>query len=417
MLEIPSEPPCGLNPAGTISGKRIVFLGRMGGLNRRDAIQLVRQQGGLPVDNDDSDIDLIVIGCDELPLADEELLSADQRVAVSEGRIEIINEAVLWERMGLVPTEGNVRQLYTSAMLAGLLNLPLATIRRWHRRGLIVPVREVHKLTYFDFQEVATARQLAQLLAAGATASSIEKKLSQLARWVPNAERPLAQLSVIVEGRDLLLRDGEGLIDSSGQRRIDFDAVEAQPKSESSSATEPSAISESSTPAIYSLSDFSTDDSSGKHSRSDLIRQATELEEDGRLEEAVDLYRAVLAIHGPDPEINFRMAELLYRTGDISAARERYYNTLELDEDYVEARANLGCVLAETGQYVLAIAAFEGALARHSDYPDVHYHLARTLDELNRTDEAVEHWRSFLKLSPESPWAVESLDRLGWDEP
>ena len=33
---------------------------------------------------------------------------------------------------------------------------------------------------------------------------------------------------------------------------------------------------------------------------------------------------------------------------------------IELDEDYVEARANLGCVLAEWGQRELAIAAFEG---------------------------------------------------------
>ena len=61
---------------------------------------------------------------------------------------------------------------------------------------------------------------------------------------------------------------------------------------------------------------------------------------------------------------------------------------VELDEDYVEARANLGCVLAETGQRELAVAAFEGALRYHPDYADVHYHLARTLDELHRRDEA-----------------------------
>ena len=80
-------------------------------------------------------------------------------------------------------------------------------------------------------------------------------------------------------------------------------------------------------------------------------------------------------------EICFQLAELLYRQGDASAAMERYYMAIELDEDYVEARANLGCVLAETGRHDLAIAAFEGALAYHPDYADVHYHLARSLDE------------------------------------
>ena len=76
----------------------------------------------------------------------------------------------------------------------------------------------------------------------------------------------------------------------------------------------------------------------------------------------------------------FQLAELLYRIGDLHAARERYYMAIELDEDYVEARANLGCVLVELGQRDLAIAAFEGALSLHADYADVHYHLARTLD-------------------------------------
>ena len=42
------------------------------------------------------------------------------------------------------------------------------------------------------------------------------------------------------------------------------------------------------------------------------------------------------------PEVSFQLAELLYWLGDISAARERYFMTIELDEHFVEARANLG---------------------------------------------------------------------------
>ena len=115
----------------------------------------------------------------------------------------------------------------------------------------------------------------------------------------------------------------------------------------------------------------------------------------------------------PDAETCFLLAELLYRLGDAGAARERYYMAIELDEDYVEARANLGCVLAEMGQHDLAAAAFTGALAHHGDYPDAHYHLARSLDELGRADEAEVHWRAFLELAPDSPWSVAARDRLG----
>jgi tetratricopeptide (TPR) repeat protein len=83
-----------------------------------------------------------------------------------------------------------------------------------------------------------------------------------------------------------------------------------------------------------------------------------------------------------------------------------------LNEDYVEARANLGCVLAESGQRDLAVAAFEGALKYHPDYADVHYHLARTLEELQQDNLAAEHWRRFLELAPDSPWAEEAKQRV-----
>jgi tetratricopeptide (TPR) repeat protein len=65
------------------------------------------------------------------------------------------------------------------------------------------------------------------------------------------------------------------------------------------------------------------------------------------------------------------------------------------------------------GQRELAVAAFEGALRYHADYADVRYHLARTLDELERRDEAEAHWRAFLAQTPDSPWAEEARARLG----
>ena len=72
----------------------------------------------------------------------------------------------------------------------------------------------------------------------------------------------------------------------------------------------------------------------------------------------------------------------------------------------------LGCVLQETSQIDLALAAFRGAIDLHEDYSEAHYHLASLLDELGEENEAEEHWRRFLELAPESPWAQEARDRL-----
>jgi tetratricopeptide (TPR) repeat protein len=97
----------------------------------------------------------------------------------------------------------------------------------------------------------------------------------------------------------------------------------------------------------------------------------------------------------------------------LSAARERYYSAIELDDDYVEARANLGCVLAEQGEMSLAEAAFRGALRYHPSFADAHFHLARLLDSMNRLRDAARHWHKFLTLAPASPWAEEARDRVG----
>ncbi len=387
-----------------LQGKRVAFVGKLGGVNRREGKHLVRDQGGIPVDRLDESADIVVIGADELPLGEQDdLLDEATRQAAAQGKVEIISETALWQRLGLVESENYVRRLYTPAMLADLLNVPVATIRRWHRRGLIVPAREVNRLPYFDFQEVATARRLAQLLAAGASPAAIEKKLAELSRYVPDVERPLAQLSVIVEGKQLLLRQGEGLIEPGGQLRIDFEAIESASSAEARQRPMP----QPSVPFLQredELDDFATP--------GEMLDLATELDDEGHLASAADMYRAVLSAAGPKPEVCFQLAEVLYRMGDITAARERYYMAVELDEDYVEARANLGCVLAETAQLELAVAAFEGALRYHSDYPDVHYHLARTLDELGQEQNAERHWQEFLLLAPSSPWADEARVRL-----
>ncbi len=387
-----------LRPAIVLKDQRVVFVGKLGGMTRRDAKNLVRDQGGIAVDRVSAEVDLIVIGADELPLDEESLLDESIRKLAGEEKLEIISETELWRRLGMFESETNLR-LYTPAMLAELLHVPVSIIRRWHRRKLIVPIREVRRLPYFDFQEIATARQLAELLAAGASPDAIERKLEELSRYVPDVERPLAQLSVIVQGQQLLLRQGEGLIEPGGQLRIDFDALDRQ--HEDSRAKPPG----QQTLPLPGDNLPSTDPV--------LLREsAARFEDDGKLETAAEFYRAALAAGGPHAETCFQLAELLYRIGDIHAARERYYMAIELDADYVEARANLGCVLAETGQLELAVAAFQGALLYHRDYADVHYHLARTLDDLERTGEAEQHWREFLLLAPSSPWSDEARSRL-----
>jgi len=384
----------------------VVLVGRWASMPRRDVARLVRQHGGVVLQRPDASADLIVVGEEDLALAEglDREPWYDRRIqgAVDDGRLEVITETAFWQRLGMVEAEQGAHRLYTPAMLAELAGVPVAVVRRWHRRGLIRPVRQVLRLPYFDFQEVTTARRLAELLAAGMSPRAIEKKLKGLGRLLPGVERPLAQLAVIVEGRDILLRQGEGLVEPGGQMRFDFQAARAvEGPSETGSGAQP----------VLPLPEGRGDERESP-TLSELCRVAEALEESGDLTGAAEMYRAAMAAGGPAPEICFQLAELLYRMGDTGGARERYYMAIELDEDYVEARANLGCLLAEQGQYELAVAAFQGALAYHPDYADVHYHLASLLDQLGRREEAEGHWEAFLRVAPDSPWSHRARTRL-----
>ncbi len=389
-----------------LKGQRVALVGKLAGMSKREAQQLVRRHGATVIERADASATLLVVGENELPLGDgtlEQAFDDAVREAVDRGTLEIVGETQLWQRLGLVDLEQHIHRLYTPAMLAQLLAVEVSAIRRWQRRGWIVPVREVRRLAYFDFQEVATARRLTELLAAGISPAAIQKELAALGRYLPGVKRPLAQLSIIVEGKHLLVRQGDGLVELGGQKRFDFGAD----ANADATAAGPSIVLTSDILALAGHKAFCP-----SVAPAEMVQMAGQLEDEGQLEAAAEMYRAAMAANGPSAEICFLLAELLYQMYDLPAARERYYMAIELDEDYVEARANLGCVLAELGEQELAISAFQGALVYHDAYPDAHYHLGRILDEAGRVQEATEHWEAFLRLAPGSPWADEARERL-----
>ncbi|MEZ6091979.1 MAG: MerR family transcriptional regulator [Pirellulaceae bacterium] len=277
-----------------IRGKRIVFLGKLGGLSRRDAVRLIREHDAIACDSATVTVDIVVIGAEESPLSQDDLLSPEIREASAGGQVEILSETEFWQRLGLVEAEQAVKRLYTPAMLADLLGVSVRVIRRWHRRGLIVPARTVHQLPYFEFQEIATARRLAELLAAGASVEAIERKLASLTQVLPNVDRPLAQLSVIVEGKQLLLRQGEGLIEPGGQLRIDFDSLPFDDSKDEQFS--PSVIAfEKPLEAEAEAAKSASNDSIASDL---LLQQAFDLEDEGNFEAAIDCYHAILARDG-----------------------------------------------------------------------------------------------------------------------
>jgi tetratricopeptide (TPR) repeat protein len=282
-------------------------------------------------------------------------------------------------------------------MLSQILGLPVHTIRRWERMGLIKAVSHVGRLPFFDFQEVASARRLAELVGAGVPVREIQNSLAQLEIVVGAGARPLAQLEVLASDRHLVYRDECGrLKTASGQRVFDFAGPAPEKRGDDKALLHPAAL----------LPDRS------HWTSHDWFEEGRRLADEGELAQAVEALRMSLMEEFDAPEVQFHLAEALYRQGNAKGAIERYHVAAELDHNYLEAWTQIGCILAELGQFGPAIEAFDIALDIHPDYPDVHLHKAETLCQAGRWPEAVLHWRKYLEFDQTGPWAEATLKRL-----
>lgn len=297
-------------------------------------------------------------------------------------------------------------------MLAQVVDVPLAAIRRWLRRGYLQPVTqgedESHGPDYLDFTQFGVAKLLASLLSSGASLHRIDQLVSELTEAFPDLDQPLIELPLVVDGGKLLLHHEDAFAEPHGQRLMGFD----KPTAEESQNTEVAVVA-------YPVEPPPAYEPDGID---DLRLHIYDHLGDADLTASIDAARRVLVHPDATAEDQFVLGELLYRTGDLSAARERYYVALEIDELYVEARVSLGCVLADLDEIDLAIAAFEGVLSLHEPYADAHYHLARLLDRQGQEELAREHWQRLIEVSPggenssgmttDGPWLIEAKNRL-----
>lgn len=369
-------------------------------MSRSDAVRVLCDQGASVVASLEHKPTLVLVGDETtdwrrlLPDGDD----AQSPTGLAEQQFEIVEESDLWSRLGLIGYEEE--RLYTPAMLAELVGVRVEVVRRWVRRGYLKPSREVGRLVYLGIREVHAARILADLLAAGCSLTRIDKLVAELTEVASDIDRPLVELAVVVQGRQIYFRRGDDLAEPSGQLLLDF-----EPESALSATADTIAFD----PLGFPEQDGASESEALSVEAARALSQ--DLSADGDTAGAIQACRAAL-FAGGDADDHFALAELLYQRGDLAAARERYYAAIEIDEDFIEARTSLGCVLAELGDRDLSLAAFEGVLAQQPDFADALYHAARVLDELGRLAEAEIKWRRFLGVSPTGPWTEEARARL-----
>lgn len=374
-----------------LAGLSVAITGRLATMTHGAAAELVESHGGQYVQSVSRRTDLLVTGQEGWPLGSDGLPTRRLQRAhalLTEGyAIEIIGEDAFLTRLGLLDQQASIHRRYTMVQLSRLLGVSRLRMKTWMRIGLIEPVEMVHRLEYFDYQQVTTARMLENLVKNGLTPQKIRQGVERLRVWLPGANHTLVQIaSLESEGAFLVrLRDGT-LAEPTGQLRFDFlDEVEPD------------------APAIAGRRRRSADEAFGA---------AMESEEQGDYQSAAEAYSEAVAADGYDPVLHFNLGNVLYQLNELSEATDHFQQATQLDPMYVEAWNNLGSLLAERGEHRQATTAFRRALRIVPYYADAHYNLANTLLTLGEVTRARWHWHEYLKLEPRSALADEVRERI-----
>jgi hypothetical protein len=184
-------------------------------MRRADAFALVRTHRGIPREGVTKHTDVLIVGELGWPLLDDGRQSNSLARAKSH-RVLITSERQFLAWLGESAPEEHAKT-YSAEQLASLSKLPKEIVDQFSMFGLIESRNGL-----YGFRDLAAARQVAGLLAAGTALSVITKSLCEIRKWLPDAR--LSNLKLFPESSDrILVEQMKGRTDKTGQFVLDVE--------------------------------------------------------------------------------------------------------------------------------------------------------------------------------------------------
>jgi tetratricopeptide (TPR) repeat protein len=339
-------------------------------MRRADAFALVRTHGGKPREGVTKHTDVLIVGELGWPLLDDGRPSNSLARAKSY-RVLITSERQFLGWLGRRAPEEQAKT-YTPEQLAALSKLSKEIIDQLSMFGLIESRNGL-----YGFRDLAAARQVAGLLAAGTALSVITKSLCEIRKWLPDAR--LSNLKLFPESSDrILVEQMKGRTDKTGQFVMDVEK-----------------------PADNADAVF---------------EEAQAAEESSDIATAERLYRRVMKMDPTDPAAPFNLGNMLHSSGRALEAEAAYRAAVRADPNFASAWYNLADVLDERRRIDEAIECLRRALGADPTYADAMFNMGLFLQRLERHDEAAAWWRRYLALDGTSPWAARAKRALKYCE-
>jgi len=132
----------------------------------------------------------------------------------------------------------------------------------------------------------------------------------------------------------------------------------------------------------------------------------------GQHDAAVDMIRQAIAIMPNWPDAYSNLAGVFQARGQLDQAITAYRQALALQPNYPEVHYNLGIALQANGQLDEAIAAWRQAISFRAHFPEAHYNLGNALAEKRQPDQAIAAYRQAVALKPDNTEMLHTLARV-----
>src|SRR5215471_13956747 len=157
----------------------VAFTGRLACMTPAEAFEVVRQHGGTPSNAVTKRTKLLIVGELGWPLLDDGRPS-NKLARASSYNVPVVSERRFLEWTGkFVPD--NATKAYSVEQLAALSGLSGEKIQELAQLSLLD-----ERAGRFDFRDLASARQIAKLLADGVRLSEIIRSVKEIRKWLPD---------------------------------------------------------------------------------------------------------------------------------------------------------------------------------------------------------------------------------------
>jgi tetratricopeptide (TPR) repeat protein len=225
--------------------------------------------------------------------------------------------------------------------------------------------------------EIAPARQIAKLLAAGVALSEIIRGVTEVRKWLPDVGLAHVRFHPGPQ-KSLEVGQSGGRTDKRGQFILPVDHPQFNPD--------------------------------------DLFDQAVRAEETGNFAEAERLYRIIMKSDPADAAAPFNLGNMLRGRGGNVEAEDAFRAATRADPTFAQAWYNLADLLDEQGRAAAAIECLRKALQSAPGYFDAVFNLALLLQRTDRLPEAADYWRRYLAADAQSEWAARARRSLNFCE-